>query len=136
MLIERPSRPRRAITVRAGPPDRTVDDDSPGVLDATPPPGPCTGIVVEPTGIESARVVEEWLPGDGDPQDPPANLSAIPLQQPNARIVVMPAQQHTVGHSGCAPQVIAAFVDSATTKGLDTTCIERAEVPGLSFVLP
>ena len=76
-----------------------------------------------------------WLAGDGDPQDPPANLSAIPLQQPNARIVVMPAQQHTVGHSGCAPQVIAAFVDAATTKGLDTTCIERAEVPGLSFVL-
>lgn len=76
-----------------------------------------------------------WLAGDGDPQDPPANLAAIPTQQPNARIAVMPAQQHTVSLSGCAPTVIAEFVDAGTTKGLDTTCIERAEVPGLTFTL-
>jgi pimeloyl-ACP methyl ester carboxylesterase len=77
-----------------------------------------------------------WLAGDGDPQDPPANLAAIPAQQPNARVVVMPAQQHTVGHSGCAPSVIASFVDAGTATGLDTACIENASVPGLTFKLP
>ena len=76
-----------------------------------------------------------WLAGDGDPQDPPANLTAIPTQQPNARIVVMPAQQHTVGHSGCAPHVIAEFVDAGTADGLDTSCVEQAAVPGLTFML-
>lgn len=76
-----------------------------------------------------------WLAGDGDPQDPPANLASIPSQQPNALIAVMPAQQHTVGHSGCAPQVIGEFVDAGTTAGLDTSCIEHADVPGLTFVL-
>jgi hypothetical protein len=76
-----------------------------------------------------------WLAGDGDPQDPPANLASIPTQQPNARIAVMPAQQHTVGHSGCGPQVIGAFVDAGTADNLDTTCIEQATVPGLTFLL-
>ncbi len=76
-----------------------------------------------------------WLAGDGDPQDPPANLTSIPSQQPNARIVVMPSQQHTVGHSGCGPQVIAEFVDAGTAEGVDTACFEHAAVPGLTFML-
>jgi TAP-like protein len=77
-----------------------------------------------------------WLAGDGDPQDPPANLTAIPSQQPNARIVVIPAQQHVAGYTGCGPQVIAQFVDAGTADDLDTTCIEQAAVPGLTFMLP
>ena len=80
-----------------------------------------------------------WLAGDGDPQDPqdpPANLTSIPTQQPNARVVVMPAQQHTVGQSGCAPQLIAEFIEAGTAEGLDTTCIEQAAIPGLTFMLP
>ena len=77
-----------------------------------------------------------WLAGDGDPQDPPANLTSIPSQQPNARIVVIPAQQHVAGYTGCGPQVIAQFIDSGTADDLDTTCIEQAAVPGLTFMLP
>ena len=77
-----------------------------------------------------------WLTADGDPQDPPANLTPIPSQQPNSRIVVMPAQQHTVGHTGCAPRVIGEFVERGTATGLDTTCIEDGKVAGLTFQLP
>jgi pimeloyl-ACP methyl ester carboxylesterase len=97
-----------------------------------------------PTGVvpaDDARPVVTdvpilWLTGDGDPQDPPANLTSIATQQPNARVAVMPAQQHTVSHSGCAPEVIAQLVETGTTDGLDTSCIERAAVPGLTFTLP
>jgi pimeloyl-ACP methyl ester carboxylesterase len=77
-----------------------------------------------------------WLTADGDPQDPPANLASIPSQQPNARIAVMPAHQHTVGHTGCAPEVIADFVETASTEGLDTSCIEQPGAPPLTFTLP
>ena len=77
-----------------------------------------------------------WLTADGDPQDPPANLTSIPAQQPNALIAVMPAQQHTVSHIGCAPHVIGELVKAGTTAGLDTSCIESADVPGLRFLLP
>jgi pimeloyl-ACP methyl ester carboxylesterase len=77
-----------------------------------------------------------WLTGDGDPQDPPAHLTAIPTQQPNARIVVIPAQQHVAGYTGCGPNVIGQFVDAGTTDSLDTTCLEQAAVSGLTFMLP
>lgn len=66
-----------------------------------------------------------WLVGDGDPQDPPANLAAVPVQQPNSRIVVMPAQQHVVGHLGCMPSVIAAFLDAGSADRLDTSCVAQ-----------
>jgi hypothetical protein len=66
-----------------------------------------------------------WLVGDGDPQDPPANLTRIPAQQPNSRIVVMPAQQHVIGHLGCMPAVIAAFLEAGSVDQLDTSCVAQ-----------
>jgi pimeloyl-ACP methyl ester carboxylesterase len=64
-----------------------------------------------------------WIVADGDPQDPPANLTSVPAQEPNSRIVVMPAQQHVVGHVGCMPSVIAAFLEAGTVDQLDTSCV-------------
>jgi len=77
-----------------------------------------------------------WLTGDGDPQDPPANLTAVPSQEPNSTIVVMPAQEHVVGHLGCGPAVIAAFVDAGTGNGLDTSCVAQGAAPRPTFRLP
>ena len=77
-----------------------------------------------------------WLTGDGDPQDPPANLEAVPSQQPNSTIVVMPAQEHVVGHLGCGPAVIAAFIDAGTGDGLDTSCVAQGAAPSPTFRLP
>ena len=76
-----------------------------------------------------------WITGDGDPQDPPANLTGVSTQEPNARVVVMPAQEHVVGHLGCAPAVIAAFIDTGTAQGLDTSCVAQG-APAPSFLLP
>src|SRR3954471_7185308 len=50
-----------------------------------------------------------WLGGAAAPQDPPANPSGVAAMQPHSRVVVMPAQQHVVGHLGCLPAVVAAF---------------------------
>ena len=58
-----------------------------------------------------------WLVGDGDPQDPPSNLAGVRSQQPNSAVVVMPAQEHVVGHLGCGPSLIAAFVTAGTQRG-------------------
>ncbi|MGO4597463.1 alpha/beta fold hydrolase [Terrabacter sp. 2RAF25] len=63
-----------------------------------------------------------WLAGDGDPQDPPANLSGIAAQQPRSTFVVMPAQQHVVGQLGCLPSVVATFVAAGGGDGLNTSC--------------
>ncbi len=77
-----------------------------------------------------------WLTGDGDPQDPPANLTAVPSQEPNSLIVVMPAQEHVVGHLGCGPALIASFLDAGTASGLDTSCIAAGAAPSPTFRLP
>lgn len=77
-----------------------------------------------------------WITGDGDPQDPPANLLGVPAQEPNARIVVMPAQEHVVGHLGCGPSVIAVFIDAGTANGLDTSCVAQGAAPAPAFLLP
>jgi pimeloyl-ACP methyl ester carboxylesterase len=66
-----------------------------------------------------------WLAADGDPQDPPSNLAGVPAQQPNSRVVVMPAQQHVVGQLGCLPTVIAAFFTTGSADRLDTSCVAR-----------
>lgn len=77
-----------------------------------------------------------WLAGDADPQDPPSNLATVPAQEPNALVVVMPAQEHVVGHLGCGPSVIAAFVDAGTAAGLDTSCMTKGASPAPTFRLP
>jgi pimeloyl-ACP methyl ester carboxylesterase len=66
-----------------------------------------------------------WLAADGDPQDPPSNLATVPVQQPNSRVVVMPAQQHVIGHLGCMPAVIAAFLEAGRADQLDTSCVAK-----------
>lgn len=75
------------------------------------------------------------LVGDGDPQDPPANLSGIAAQQPNSLIAVMSAQEHVVGHLGCGPSVVAACLDAGTTTGLNITCLSAPADPALTFPL-
>lgn len=76
-----------------------------------------------------------WLTADGDPQDPPVNLAFVMTQDPNSTIAVMPAQEHVVGHIGCAPDVIAAFVDAGTGNGLDISCITQRADPSPTFHL-
>ena len=77
-----------------------------------------------------------WLTADGDPQDPPANLAAVTSQEPNGRIVVMPAQEHVVGHLGCGPALIASFIDTGSANGLDTSCVAQGAAPSPTFRLP
>jgi pimeloyl-ACP methyl ester carboxylesterase len=74
-----------------------------------------------------------WVVGDGDPQDPPANLTGVPAQQPNSHIVIMPAQQHVVGHLGCMPSLIADFLEGGSAAELDTSCATDEPAPSLTF---
>jgi pimeloyl-ACP methyl ester carboxylesterase len=78
-----------------------------------------------------------WLAGDGDPQDPPSNLAGVTAQQPNSLVVVARAQEHVVGHIGCGPSVVAAFLDAGETAGLDASCLaSRSGSPAPTFALP
>lgn len=113
-------------------PSQLAEADARAARCAHLPQGVITAGEANPV-LTSAPVL--WLVGDGDPQDPPSNLAAVTGQQPNAKVVVMPAQEHVVGHLGCGPQVIAAFVDAGTASGLDTACIADGPSPAPTFRL-
>jgi hypothetical protein len=74
-----------------------------------------------------------WIAVADDPQDPPANLTGVPAQQPNSRIVVMPAHQHVVGYLGCKPSFIAEFLEAGSADELDTSCAAEGPIPSLTF---
>jgi hypothetical protein len=63
------------------------------------------------------------------------NLIGVPAQQPNSRIVVMPAQQHVVGYLGCMPSVIARFFETGSANELDTSCATHERTPSFAFRL-
>jgi pimeloyl-ACP methyl ester carboxylesterase len=69
------------------------------------------------------------LNGSEDPQDPPANVADAPTELPNSLEVVAPGQGHTVGHLGCLPDVVAAFLEAGTVEGLDTACVAEMVPP-------
>jgi pimeloyl-ACP methyl ester carboxylesterase len=80
-------------------------------------------------GPDDAEPVRSEVPvlllnGSEDPQDPPANVADASVELPNSLLVVAPGQGHTVGHLGCLPDVVAAFIEAGTVDGLDTTCVE------------
>ena len=61
--------------------------------------------------------------GGADPQNPPANVADAPVEFPNSLTVVAPGHAHTVGHLGCMPSIVDAFVEAGTVDGLDTSCV-------------
>jgi pimeloyl-ACP methyl ester carboxylesterase len=72
--------------------------------------------------------------GNADPQDPPSNVADAPDEMPNSLTVVVPGHGHTVGHLGCMPSIVTAFIKAGTTAGLDVSCA-ATDVPLPSFRL-
>jgi len=61
--------------------------------------------------------------GEADPQDPIGNLPGLHAAFPNSRVITAPAQGHAVGGNGCIGLLVARFIDRASAKGLDTSCV-------------
>jgi pimeloyl-ACP methyl ester carboxylesterase len=85
------------------------------------------------TDADDGRPVRSNVPvlllnGTLDPQDPPANVADAATELPNSLVIVAP-QAHTFGHIGCMPDVVAAFIEAGTVKGLDTTCVDALPTP-------
>ena len=102
---------------------RDQQDEGPGQQAAACSHLPSGVVPAHDGAAVRAAVPVLWLTADGDPQDPPANLTAVTTQEPDARVVVVPAQQHVVGHLGCLPSVIADFLDTGRLADLDTSCV-------------
>jgi pimeloyl-ACP methyl ester carboxylesterase len=63
------------------------------------------------------------LAGALDPITPPARAQRVARGFRDARIAVAPAGGHTISTLGCAPQLIARFLDDGSPRRLDTACL-------------
>lgn len=69
------------------------------------------------------------LSGELDPVTPPRYGEAVLRHLPNGRHLVAPGQGHNVMVAGCAPRLVARFIDRADAKALDASCLERLAPP-------
>jgi pimeloyl-ACP methyl ester carboxylesterase len=67
------------------------------------------------------------LSGALDPVTPPGNAALVARTLPNSRHIVAAGFGHIVSPHGCAPQLIAAFVDSARVDSLPADCVRHLE---------
>jgi pimeloyl-ACP methyl ester carboxylesterase len=75
------------------------------------------------------------LEGELDPVTPPRYATEIASHLPNARVIVLPGQGHSVMGTGCLPDLVGKFVKSADAHALDVTCTarERDRAPFMTY---
>jgi pimeloyl-ACP methyl ester carboxylesterase len=70
--------------------------------------------------------------GTADPQDPPSNMPGTRTLWPDSRLLIAPGQAHGI-ESGpwqqCDAGLAQAFVEHASTKGLDAGCLSGVALP-------
>jgi len=71
------------------------------------------------------------LSGELDPVTPPRYGDEVAKTLPNARHLVLRGQGHNVIGQGCAPKLLARFLDRLDAKGLDAKCLDS-----LTYVPP
>jgi pimeloyl-ACP methyl ester carboxylesterase len=69
------------------------------------------------------------LSGELDPVTPPSWAEEAKKTLSNGLAVVMPGVGHGVTPRGCAPRLIARFLEQGTTTGLDTSCVGKSTRP-------
>lgn len=65
------------------------------------------------------------LSGEDDPITPPKNAAHVAQTLSNSLSIVIPGQGHGNAWRGCLPKLIGKFVEQASTKHLDTTCVKK-----------
>ena len=66
------------------------------------------------------------LSGEADPVTPPEGAARAAAGFADAKHVVVRGQGHGQITVGCAPRLVARFLDARTAKGIDATCLESA----------
>lgn len=67
------------------------------------------------------------LAGQYDPVTPPRYAEEVARGLPDARVLVLNGQAHSVMAAGCAPQLIQHFVEKLDPKTLDASCLDRLQ---------
>ena len=67
------------------------------------------------------------LAGQYDPVTPPRYAEEVAAGLPNARVLVLKGQGHSVMATGCMPQLVKHFVEKLDPKTLDAKCLDQLQ---------
>lgn len=67
--------------------------------------------------------------GSADPQDPPSNMAGAAALWPHSLQLVEPHQSHSTSQWRCQESIVDAFLESGSTDGLSTYCIDTVPPP-------
>ena len=67
------------------------------------------------------------LSGGLDPVTPPANAALVAATLSHAKSIVAPGYGHIVSSHGCAPRLVAKFIDTAGFDALPQSCIDHLQ---------
>jgi pimeloyl-ACP methyl ester carboxylesterase len=67
------------------------------------------------------------LAGQYDPVTPPRYAEEVARSLPNARVLTLKGQAHSVMATGCTPQLIQHFIEKLDPKTLDASCLQRLQ---------
>ena len=67
------------------------------------------------------------LAGQYDPVTPPRYAEEVVKDLPDARVLLLKGQAHSVMAAGCTPQLIQHFVEKLDPKTLDASCLDRLQ---------
>jgi pimeloyl-ACP methyl ester carboxylesterase len=95
------------------------------VCDVIPQPSPSA---LYRTG-NSSSVPVLLITNEADPQNPLENVAGAKEHYPNSLTVIAPAQGHGYTGLDCRDQFVSAFIETGTTKDLDTSCLQQVRLP-------
>ena len=67
------------------------------------------------------------LAGEYDPVTPPRYAEEVAKGLPDARVLTLKGQAHSVMSAGCMPQLVQHFVEKLDPKTLDASCLDRLQ---------
>jgi pimeloyl-ACP methyl ester carboxylesterase len=92
----------------------------------TPPPA----AMYQP--VKSSPVPVLLISDGADPQNPPENVADATERYPNSLTVIAPGQGHGYTGLDCRERFVSTFIESGTTKDLDTSCLQKVPLPGFN----
>jgi pimeloyl-ACP methyl ester carboxylesterase len=83
-------------------------------------------------GENSSSIPVLLISNEADPQNPSENVADAKEHYPNSLTVVAPAQGHGYTGLDCRDLIISAFIETGTTKDLDTGCLQQVPLPAFN----
>lgn len=90
-------------------------------------PAPPRAALYQP--VKSLTIPVLLISNGADAQNPPENAADAKERYPNSLTVIAPGQGHGYTGIDCREPFVSMFIETGTTKNLDTSCLQQVPLP-------